>query len=89
MALLEASAGVSDAAAATAVQVFVSRLNIVRGGTYRQLFTGRAFYDGAIGELGRFVDETDALVAGRGDFDGAVVAELLVRLPLLREPIKP
>ncbi|WP_203098511.1 ATP-binding protein [Skermanella rosea] len=89
VALLEASAGISDAAETERrYEVFVSRLNIVRGGTYRQMFTGRAFYDGPIGELGRFVDETDALVASRGGFDGAVVAELLVRLPLLREPIQ-
>ena len=89
VALLEASAGINDAAAAEGrYEVFVSRLNIVRGGTYRQIFTGRAFYDGAIGELGRFVDETDALVTARGGFDGTVVAELLVRLPRLREPIQ-
>ncbi|WP_158043885.1 ATP-binding protein [Skermanella pratensis] len=89
VALLEASAGLSDAAAAERrYEVFVSRLNIVRGGTYRQMFTGRAFYDGTIGEIGRFVDETDALVASRGGFDGVVVAELLVRLPLLRGPIQ-
>ncbi|EWY41415.1 histidine kinase [Skermanella stibiiresistens SB22] len=89
VALLEVSAGVGDPAAAERrYEVFVSRLNIVRAGTYKQMFIGKAFYDSGIAELARFVDETDALAGASGGFDATVVAALLDRVPSLREPIQ-
>jgi len=89
IALLEAVTGAGSAATAERrYEIFVSRLNIVSDGTYRQMFSSREFYEKGMGELNRFVSETDALLARSHGIDKQTLGELLHQVPTLREPIQ-
>ena len=89
MALLEAVTGNGSAATAERrYEVFVSRLNIVNDGAYRKMFSGREFYEKGMDDLNRFVSETDALLERSHGLDSMGLAELLYRVPTLREPIQ-
>jgi signal transduction histidine kinase len=89
VALLEAVTGTGAAdTAERRYEIFVSRINIVNSGTYRQIFGGREFYEKGMEDLSRLVSETDALLNRSHGLDGMGLAELLHRVPVLREPIQ-
>jgi signal transduction histidine kinase len=89
IALLEAVTGTGSATTAERrYEVFVSRLNIVNDGSYREMFKGRSFYENAMADLGRFVAETDSLLEHSNGFSSQALADLLHQMPALREPIQ-
>jgi signal transduction histidine kinase/CheY-like chemotaxis protein len=65
--------------------IFVSRLNVVNGGTYRALFDGRDFYDNVIASTEGFVRRSDAAIAAAGGLTPAVVAGMADELGALQD----
>ena len=52
------------------------------------MFGGRDFYEKGMDDLNRFVSETDTLLERSHGLDSMGLAELLYRVPTLREPIQ-
>lgn len=66
--------------------IFVSRLNVVSGGAYRQIFDGQAFYDSVIAATEGFVRRSDAAIAAAGgSMTPAVAARMAAELADLQE----
>lgn len=86
----ELAAAMQGLAAAEAAQpryeIYVSRLNVVDGGIYRQLFGGRPFYDDAVNATRAAVEETDAVVARSG---GAMTVPAAALLDARLEALSP